>query len=91
MSDQNIKKSKYPDLTKQPIHNVDATPNAEFPIRILEAYLANCDCNWFTDTDGNCDNPLFELMNKHNKERAVILNRAINILKRTINDDHYQE
>jgi hypothetical protein len=74
------------ELTKKPILYVDATPNEGYPLRILQAYRDDCDCNWATDTAGNCDNPLLELMNEHNQQRAEILDKAITILRKAQNE-----
>lgn len=73
--------SEWPELTKQAIENVDGTPDAEYPLRILRAYRQNCDVRWATSTNGECDNPLFALMNEHCKQRAKILDNAISILE----------
>lgn len=70
-----------PKFTKQHIEHVDATPNDDYPLRILRAYRYNCDCRFATSTDGTCDNPLFTMMNEHCEQRAEILDRAIKILE----------
>ena len=69
-----------PDYTQQPILHVDLTPDDDLPLRILQAYRENCNCKWSTDTEGNCDNPLFALINQHCDERAEILDKAISKL-----------
>lgn len=74
--------SEFPELTKQAIENVDGTPNAEYPLRILRAYRQNCDVRWTTGLGGECDNPLFALMNEHCEQRAKILDKAIMILEK---------
>lgn len=74
--------SKWPNLTQQPVEFLDGTPDAEYPIRILQAYRDNCNCRWSTDTEGDCDNPLFTLMNQHCEERAKILDKAIAVLRK---------
>ena len=73
---------KYTQMTQQQIMFVNANPDEMYPIRILQAYLDNTDCRWATETDGSCNNVLFELMNKHCEERAVILRKAINVLQK---------
>lgn len=57
--------------------SVDSTPDADYPIRILEAMLERCTCGYYTG-----DGPLPELMNKWDAERAVYLRRAIETLRR---------
>jgi hypothetical protein len=79
---------KWPPLTQEPVHHVDGTPNKYYPIRILKAYRENCNAKWATDTCGGCDNPLFDLMNTHNDKRAAILDRAIAILTKNMEDEN---
>lgn len=79
-------KNKYPDITQQAIEYVDGTPDKHYPIRILQAYRENCNCKWATNTTGECDNPLFELMNEHCDQRAKILDEAIKILRNNLGD-----
>lgn len=67
-----------PPLTQQPVRHVDGTPDAGYPLRILEAYRQECDCRW--STTGDMDEgtrTLCEMMNKHCAERAMILDAAI--------------
>uniref|UniRef100_A0A6M3L3B3 Uncharacterized protein n=1 Tax=viral metagenome TaxID=1070528 RepID=A0A6M3L3B3_9ZZZZ len=71
-------KSKLPDLTQQPIKFVDATPDEEYPLRILQAYREDCNCKWSSDTE----NALIRMMNEMCDKRAEILDRAIEILER---------
>lgn len=70
-------------VTQIPILSVDLTPNEQLPVRILRAYRENCDCNWADTTDGTgTDNPVLVAMNEHNRQRAEILDRAIDVLVR---------
>lgn len=65
-------------VTQQPIMHVDGTPDEEYPLRILQAYRANCDMRWADNT--GCEetiNPLLVAMNEHQHQRAEILERAI--------------
>ena len=73
-----------PELTKQPILHLDATPDTNYPIRILEAYRQDCDSRWATGTDGSVDNLLLRLMNEHQEQRATILDKAIETLRREL-------
>jgi len=68
---------KIPELTREPIMHVDATPDSGYPLRILRAHRQNCDC-YFEATPPS---PLITMMNEHNNQRAVILDRAIAILE----------
>lgn len=73
---------RLPKLTKQPILQVDCTPNKEYPLRILRAYRQQCDCKWSDTTDGDkTENPLLVWMNKHCEQRAKILDKAIRLLE----------
>lgn len=73
---------KLPPLTQQEIIRIDATPDDDYPLRILRTYRENCNVRWATDANGNCDNPTFALMNEHCEQRARILDKAISILER---------
>ena len=59
---------------------VDATPNEDYPIRILQAYRQRCFEKWATSIDGSCDNPVYQLMNEDQDKRLLILDKAIEIL-----------
>ena len=69
-------------LIPEPIHHVDATPDKQYPLRILRAYRENCNSKIATSSDGSCDNPLFQYMNECSEERAKILDEAIQILEK---------
>jgi len=71
-------KTELPDTTKEPIIHVDASPDAQYPLRILRAHRANCDVLWTDNTEGKKPvGALCELMNEHNRQRAKILDQAI--------------
>lgn len=67
---------------KQEVQYIDATPNDEYPIRILQAYRQSATVKWADNIDGSCDNPLYKLMNEHCDKRAAILDEAIKVLSR---------
>jgi len=69
------------EITKQMVLHVDGTPDENYPLRILQTYRDNCNVMWATTMDGSCDNPLFTEMNKHQRQRAEILDRAMAKLK----------
>jgi len=54
---------------------IDATPDADYPLRILRAYLRNTTMRTISEPP-----MLGEIMNKAQDERAVILQDAINRL-----------
>ena len=74
-----MNKSKLPPMTQKSILYVDATPDEDYPLRILKAYREDCNCFWSDSTDVNKEpsNPLLVLMNEHQLKRAEILDRAI--------------
>ena len=73
-----IYKSELPPINRQPIHHVDATPNDDYPLRILRTYRQGCDCRWSDTTNGtDTENPLLKMMNDHCEQRAKILDKAI--------------
>lgn len=59
---------------------VDATPDEDYPIRILRAYRQRCFEKWATSTDGSCDNQIYQLMNEAQDKRLVIIDKAIETL-----------
>lgn len=68
---------KLPPLTQQFIMHVDGTPDENYVLRILKAYRENCNCKW-----SGSNNVLFEEMNKHQDQRAKLLDEAIDILSK---------
>lgn len=68
---------RIPELTRQPVLYVDATPDSGLPLRILRAHRENCACKFVADPPS----PLITMMNELNDQRAVILDRAIAILE----------
>lgn len=75
-------------VTKEPILHVDCTPDDKYPLRILEAYRENCNVCW--QADGQIDNKICDIMNAHCEQRAVILDKAIAILKGHSNNEKEQ-
>ncbi len=73
----------FTEVTQEPVKFIDATPNEEYPLRILRAYRENCNCLWAdsSDPDKEVTNPLFKLMNDAQRERASILDRSIDKLE----------
>jgi len=66
-------------MEKQEILFIDATPDENYPIRILEAYRERCNYKWST-TSGGVDeggNTLMKSMNDAQDKRAEILDKAI--------------
>jgi hypothetical protein len=70
-----------PEITQEPIQHVDATPDEEYPLRILKAYRQNCDARWVSTEP----NVLIDMMNKHCERRAEILDKAIAVLELNLN------
>lgn len=63
-----------PEVTQEPIKFVDMTPDANLPLRILQAYRQNCDFRWVSEPPGNL---VVDTMNEAAAKRAIILDRAI--------------
>ena len=77
---------KLPPLTKEPIRFVDSTPDNEYPLRILRAYRADCDCQWEYQGEDKNSHHFYEMMNEYCRKRAKILDIAISILENAQND-----
>jgi hypothetical protein len=59
-------------------HHIDATPDGDYPLRILQSYRDDCDIMWTDSTSGSEPmNALYKAMNEHQKQRAVVLDKAI--------------
>lgn len=67
---------------------VNATPDAEYPIRILEGHLAPNESTFVTDNLAGMSptDPVLVEMNKASAERATILRAAIAALRLRSND-----
>ncbi len=65
-------KQKY---TQESILHVDATPDDEYPLRILRAYRENCNVRW--EVSGDIDSRPYDVMNEACEQRARILDEAI--------------
>ena len=67
----------------EPMIHVDATPDEDYPIRILRAHRSNCDLRWSSTTTGDDEtNPLVIAMNELNDKRAALLDKAIALLEK---------
>ncbi len=80
--------NELPRTTQVPILHIDSTPNEDYPLRILKAYRQNCNSKWASTTTGLLDekHPIIVEMNKHQDERAMTLDKAIEILERDERD-----
>lgn len=67
--------SDLPPLTQEPLVHVDGTPDEDYPLRILRAHRANCDCRWKV-VEGD-PSPLLDAMNATQEQRAALLDAAI--------------
>ena len=70
---------ELPKISQTTIKHVDATPDAEYPLRILRAYRENCNCKWKTTPP----DPFYDSMNEDQDRRAEILDAAIRVLEKT--------
>ena len=65
-------------LTKQERIFVDATPDGNYALRILQAYRNDCDIEWSDNTAGlKISNPMLVELNRLQKERANELDKAM--------------
>jgi hypothetical protein len=69
-----------PPLTQEPLLHLDATPDSDYPLRILRAYRENCNCRWIA----NPPSALCDAMNEAQEKRAKLLDRAIAILEKEL-------
>jgi hypothetical protein len=69
-----------PPLTQEPIKHIDMSPTPDLALRILRAYRADCDCFWEVPSELPAKE-LYYAMNETQKERAKLLDEAINTLK----------
>lgn len=76
------------DLNTKEFKYIDATPDEEYPLRILRSYRRDCDTYYSSSTTLEVDesNPLVKLLNDLQRQRAEILDRAIAVLE--ANDGH---
>ena len=73
-----IFKSELPPINGQAVLYIDATPDKDYPLRILQAYRQDCNCQWAENTTGGePTNPLLKVMNDQNNKRAKVLDKAI--------------
>lgn len=68
---------------KQELRWIDATPDAFYPVRVLEAYRGDCDVRSYTDTNGGED-WVCKVMNEASVDRARILDAAIGLLRQAL-------
>ena len=75
MNDKNVEYT-------EPMIEIDATPNIDYPLRILRAYRDRCDLLWSSSSLGITENsPLMKMLNDAQKKRAKFLDMAIEILE----------
>ncbi len=77
------------EYTKEAIKHVNATPDDDYPLRILRAYRENCNVKFATTSDGSSDSLLLDVMNDMNDKRAAILDRAIAALELVNNTEFH--
>jgi hypothetical protein len=71
---------KLPKLTNEPLIYVDATPDENYPLRILRTHRENCNAKW----SASPSNILYDKMNEDQDKRAEILDRAIEVLEKNL-------
>jgi len=66
-----------PKLTCELLLVVDMTPDSNLPLRILRAYRQNCDSMWEVHGFTEKQKLIYDEMNLHQIQRAMILDEAI--------------
>ena len=76
--------SDLPKIEKADIRQfmLDLTPDADLPVRILEAYRAYCDQRWMVRGLSPEKTAFWDLVHEHQQQRAKILDEAIAVLSR---------
>ena len=67
-------------VTQAPLLHVDATPDNDYPLRILRAYRENCNVKWIATPPS----VVYDQMNEMCDQRAKILDRAITLLEKAL-------
>jgi len=82
---------KLPPLTDRPLIFVDATPDSDYPLRILRAHRHNTDCRWKKtgDSEPGIDR-VIKAMNETATKRARLLDDAISILEAAALDECFR-
>ena len=77
---------KYPDINYRDRKYVDATPNTEYPLRILQAYLRDAESSrWSSSANGIVeDDPIIKYMNELCDKREKLLKDAIEVLSKEL-------
>lgn len=74
---------QLPKMTHQPLPHVDATPDADYVLRILRAHRQNASCQWVLDGDWSPgERRVYEIMNEHCEQRVKLLDEAIAVLEK---------
>lgn len=63
---------------------VDQTPDGKYAVRILQTYRRRCDIKWKVSGLSKERTAMYDVMNKHQLERAAELDRAIEILEQNL-------
>lgn len=63
---------------------VDQTPDGKYALRILRYYRKRCDEKWAVTGADEDTERLYEMMNKHQDQRAYELDEAIRILEAAV-------
>jgi hypothetical protein len=77
---------KFPDVMNKISMSemwIDATPDAQYALRILRAYRQRCDEKWMVEGFSKERRLLYDAMNAHQERRAKELDQAIALLEET--------
>lgn len=62
-------------------HHVSSQPDGGYALRILKHFRELCNCKWETHGLDEADSRIYLMMNEHQDQRAVELDKAIKILE----------
>lgn len=71
---------KTPELRPEPLMHVDATPDENYALRILQAHRQNCNCKYEVHGLDKNGTKFWDMMNEIQDKRAETLDKAIKIL-----------
>lgn len=72
---------------EEPIMHVDATPDPEYPVRILRAHREHQNYRWVVDSGSENLRELVAKMEAARRRRAQLLDEAIRILEQHMRSD----
>ena len=75
-----MKNEEWPKSKPEPLLHVDATPDENYALRILQAYRQNCNCKYEVHGLPKKQIIFWDMMNELQDQRAKVLDKAIETL-----------